>query len=129
MSATEVRESLLAQAYREAMRVSPADGAALIRSVLTPRLATYVTGVQATKTVARWARGETANLRTENATRLRVAYEIVRLLQHARESPETIQAWFLGMNPVLDDVSPARALHDGNYKGVRAAACAFAAEG
>ncbi len=98
-----------------------AAGAAALREVLTPRLAAYVTGVDATRTVARWAQGETARLRT--------AYEIVRLLEGAHEAPETIQAWFLGMNPVLDDRSPARALHEGDHAGARAAAVAFLAEG
>jgi hypothetical protein len=97
--------------------------------VLTPQLAAYVTGVDATRTVARWAQGETARLRADHATRLRAAYEIVRLLERAHESPGTIQAWFLGMNPVLDDRSPARALREGDHAGARAAAVAFLAEG
>lgn len=123
------QDTVVAQAHRDAMRVSPADGATTLRAVLTPQLAAYVTGVEATRTVGRWARGETISLRANHTTRLRAAYEIVRLLEHAHESPETIQAWFLGMNPALDDRSPARALHEGDYVGARAAAIAFLAEG
>ncbi len=122
-------DTLMLRAHHEALRVSPAEGAATLRRVLTPRLAAYVTGVEATRTVARWATGATASLRADHTVRLRAAYEIVRLLDGAHESPETIQAWFLGMNPVLDDCSPARALHDGDYAGARAAAIAFLAEG
>jgi hypothetical protein len=129
MAVAHVTDTLVAQAHREAMRVSPAEGAAALREVLTPRLAAYVTGVDATRTVARWAQGETARLRADHATRLRAAYEIVRLLEGAHESEGTIQAWFLGMNPVLDDRSPARALREGDQAGVRAAAVAFLAEG
>lgn len=128
MTFAPVAETVLTQAHRAAMRVSPAEGAATLRAVLTPRLAAYVTGVGATRTVARWAQGETARLRADHATRLRAAYEIVRLLS-AHESPETIQAWFLGMNPVLDDRSPARALNEGDHAAARAAAIAFLAEG
>lgn len=128
MAVAPVADTLVAQAHREAMRVSPAEGAATLRDVLTPRLAAYVTGVGATRTVARWAQGETAILRESHATRLRAAYEIVRLLS-AHESPETIQAWFLGMNPILDDRSPARALNEGDHAAARAAAVAFLAEG
>src|ERR1700710_1148352 len=119
----------MTQAQREAIRASPAEGATALREVLPPRRAAYVTGVDATRTVARWAQGETAHLRADHATRLRAAYEIVRLLERAHESPGTIQAWFLGMNPVLDDRSPARALHEGDHAGARAAAVAFLAEG
>lgn len=129
MAVIHAPKTLVAQAHREAMRLSPAAGAAALRDVLTPRLAAYVTGVDATRTVARWAQGETARLRADHATRLRTAYEIVRLLEGAHEAPETIQAWFLGMNPVLDDRSPARALHEGDHAGARAAAVAFLAEG
>ncbi len=129
MAVIQDTDTLIAQVYREALRVSPAEGAVVLRAGLTPRLAAYVTGVDATRTVARWAQGETARLRADHATRLRTAYEIVRLLEYAHESPETIQAWFLGMNPVLDDRSPARALHEGDHAGARAAAVAFLAEG
>lgn len=129
MAVIQDTDTLIAQVYREALRVSPAEGAAVLRAVLTPRLAAYVTGVDATRTVARWACGETARLRADHATRLRTAYEIVRLLERAHESPTTIQAWFLGMNPILDDRSPARALHEGDHAGTRAAAVAFLAEG
>jgi len=129
MAVRHAPETRIAHAYREAMRVSHAEGAAVLRDVLTPRLAAYVTGVDATRTVARWAQGETARLRADHATRLRAAYEIVRLLEGAHESPGTIQAWFLGMNPVLDDRSPALALREGDHAGARAAAVAFLAEG
>ncbi len=129
MAVIHTTDTLIAQVYREAMRVSPAEGAAVLRDVLTPRLAAYVTGVDATRTVARWAQGETARLRADHAMRLRAAYEIVRLLERGNESPGTIQAWFLGMNPILDDRSPARALHEGDHAGARAAAVAFLAEG
>lgn len=129
MAVAQAAEILITQAHREAMRVSTAEGATTLRDVLTPRLVAYITGVDATRTVARWARGETANLRSDHATRLRTAYEIVRLLEQARESPGTIQAWFLGMNPVLDDCSPARAVREGDYAGARTAAVTFLAEG
>jgi len=129
MAVMHASDTLVARAHREAMRISPAAGAAALRDVLTARLVAYVTGVDATRTVARWARGETAHLRADHAMRLRTAYEIVRLLEGAHEAPETIQAWFLGMNPILDDRSPARALHEGDHTGARAAAVAFLAEG
>ena len=44
--------------------------------------------------------------------RLRVAYEVAALLVK-RDSPETAQAWFQGLNPELGDQSPARLLREG----------------
>lgn len=40
-----------------------------------------------------------------------------------------IRAWFVGMNPQLDDDSPAEAIHGGRLKEAMAAARAFAAGG
>lgn len=53
MAVAQAAETLLTQAHREAMRVSTAEGATTLRDVLTPRLAAYVTGVDATRMVAR----------------------------------------------------------------------------
>ncbi len=35
-----------------------------------------------------------------------MAFQIFHLLQD-EESPHTVQAWMIGINPQLDDVSPA----------------------
>jgi len=45
------------------------------------------------------------------------------------ESDHTIRAWFIGMNPQLDDVSPAEAISAGKYREVIVAARAFLAGG
>ncbi len=52
MAVAHVTDTLIIQAHREAMRVSPAEGAMALCDVLTPRLAAYVTSVDATRTVA-----------------------------------------------------------------------------
>jgi hypothetical protein len=36
----------------------------------------------------------------------------------ARDSKEVAQAWFQGLNPLLDDRSPARLLRDGDLEEV-----------
>ncbi|WP_423185123.1 hypothetical protein [Arthrobacter sp. NyZ413] len=50
-----------------------------------------------------------------------------------RDSRAVVQAWFQGMNPQLEDLAPARLLHDGDTdeaaRQVLAAARAFAATG
>jgi hypothetical protein len=45
----------------------------------------------------------------------------------SQDSPRTVRAWFIGLNPQLGDVSPAEAIHDGQLKEALAAARAFMA--
>jgi len=45
------------------------------------------------------------------------------------ESPHTVRAWFTGMNPQLDDLSPAEAVRGGQDRAALAAARAFVAGG
>ncbi len=128
MSVISTPAAIIRETFAESVRVPIPEGAALLREVLTPKMAAYVTGVGSTKTVARWARGETREIRPESEARLRAAYSIVRLLAHF-DAPTTIRGWFLGMNPLLDDASPADLLRAGEVGRVRAAALAFAADG
>ena len=128
MHAVSTPTDLIRETFEESIRVPIQDEAALLREVLTPRMAAYVTGVESTKTVARWARGETQGIRPASEKRLRAAYGIVRLLAHFDAAP-TIRGWFLGMNPLLDDASPADVLRAGDVARVRAAALDFAASG
>ncbi len=101
----------------------------LVRSlldVLGQRLTAVVAGVSDAKAVGKWARGERTPHR-DVEQRLRHTFQIVQLLlQH--ESAETVRAWFLGMNPHLDDQAPALALGD-RPERVLQAARAFVAHG
>jgi len=69
---------------------------------------------------------------TSDLERLRVAYRTARMV-NVRDSTQVVQAWFQGLNPFLDDVSPARVLRDGDIDAdgprVIAAARQFAAVG
>jgi hypothetical protein len=99
-----------------------------LQSLLTRRFTAVVAGVKDGKTVTRWASGETTDIRVESEQRLRTAYEIARLLLQF-DSPQTVRAWFIGLNPQLDDVSPIEAIHDGRLKEALSAARAFVAGG
>jgi hypothetical protein len=81
-------------------------------------------GLKDGKTITRWANGEIEGLRIDNERLLRAAYEIVQVLSEY-ESPSVARAWFIGMNPNLNDLSPAEALNKGMLKEVRSAARAF----
>lgn len=61
-----------------------------------------------------------------------MAYRAARMV-NVRDNKAIVQAWFQGLNPFLDDVSPARLLCDGDVEvegpRVIAAARQFAAAG
>jgi hypothetical protein len=121
--------TLATQIHRQAMEASIQEIAGKLQELLTRRLTAYIAGVDTGKTVARWANGDVTEIR-EMATEqsLRTAYEIALVLLD-RDAPETVRAWFIGLNPQLGDVSPAEALHDGQFRDALAAARAFVAGG
>ena len=82
----------------------------------------HIAGGVERKTVLRWADG--TKPRGESEARLRVAFQAMQLLL-SRDSEHTVRAWFIGLNPQLDDVSPAQALHDGKLREVLVAAKSF----
>ncbi len=111
-----------ARTHREAVQFTPQD---LVKALIG-KLGTKIVAFIADKnpsTISRWASGE--NVPDEYALRsLRAAYQVFDLLE-SEESDHTTRAWFIGMNPQLDDVSPAEALKEGRLREVMAAARAF----
>lgn len=102
---------------------------ALVRSlqdVLGQRLVALVAGVSDAKAVGKWARGERAP-HPDAERRLRHAFQAAQLLLQV-ESAETVRAWFVGLNPELDDHPPAEVLAD-DPAGVLRAARVFLAHG
>jgi hypothetical protein len=101
-----------------------------LRDRLGARLVAYLGLVKKTRVVRQWA--DAADPRKPSAlveNRLRAAYQIAGTLREA-DSAAVIQAWFQGMNPLLDDYSPAKVLREGDPEEsgprVLAAARAFA---
>jgi len=76
-----------------------------LREILGARLTAVIAGVRDTRTVNRWADGTESPTQPIEA-RLRAALEVTETLLIG-DSPETVRAWFLGQNPVLDDEAPA----------------------
>jgi hypothetical protein len=116
------------QAHREAVGASLSDVADFLQDLLGRRLVAYVVGVKDAKTVSRWAKGEVGEARWESERRLRAAYEIAQLLVRF-DSSRVVKAWFIGLNPQLDDESPAEAIREGRLKEAMNAARAFVAGG
>ena len=102
-----------------------------LREILGAKLVAYLGSVKETRAVRQWADGE-RKPSAEVVQRLREAYHVAALL-HQRDAAPVVQAWFMGMNPQLDDVPPARLLREGRLEdagpAVLAAARAFAAAG
>jgi len=90
---------------------------------LGARLLALTVGVD-DRTVRRWLSEHDRVPQFDNEVRLRGTYQVFQALQQV-EAPVTIRAWFMGMNPQLEDRSPAEAIRDGDAKAVMAAARAF----
>ena len=116
-----------AQAHKRAVTFTIEDIARFLQENLGQKLVAYIAGVRDPKTVSKWIGGTQAP-RPEADERLRAAFQIFHLLQN-EESPHTVRAWFVGMNPQLDDESPAQALREGRQRDALVAAKAYVAGG
>lgn len=118
--------STVEAAHRDSVQVGDSDLVSAVVSKLGTRLVCFVVDKDKS-TVSRWKSGDTA-VPDEASKRLRLVYQIFRLLEGS-ESDHTIRAWFIGMNPQLDDDSPLEAIEAGRYKDSLVAARAFLAGG
>src|SRR5699024_444560 len=128
MSVTPARPDL---AYVHAIRIEPAELVAQLRQLLGARLVANLGGVKETRAVRQWAEG-TRQVSAEDLRRLLLAYQAGKLLAE-RDTSAVVQAWFQGLNPALEDRSPARVLREGDLDevgpAVLTAARQFAAVG
>lgn len=114
MAATASRPGLAAHTL--AVRATFPEVAATLRELLGPKLVAYVGAVRETRAVHQWADGS----RTPSDAvqqRLRVALQVASMVAEA-EGPRIAQAWLQGLNPQLDDRSPARLLREGELQEV-----------
>jgi hypothetical protein len=110
------------RAHREAMRTEVPLVAQRLQDVLGQRITAYAVGVKDPRSIGRYAKGEQRpGPPTEH--RLRQLYQIVQMLL-ARESSETVRAWFLGSHPLLEDRSPIELLHEDDHFPVERTAAA-----
>lgn len=119
------------RADEEARAVAIRDVVSGLREVLGARLAAYLGGLSSTSELRQWVDGVTEP--SDHVTqRLRCAFYVTGLLRE-REGDRTIQSWFQGMNPFLEDEAPAVLIREGEIDKalplVMRAARHFAAEG
>ncbi len=115
------------EAHQRAVSFDIADVAGYLQEVLGQKLVAYMAAVSDAKSVGRWAQG-VQKPRYDAEQRLRAAFQIYHLLV-SEESAHVARAWFIGMNPQLDDDSPAEVIRNGGLKEAMAAAKAFVAGG
>jgi hypothetical protein len=99
--ATQSRRS----AHREASRTSVAEIAAYLQAMLGPTLTAITLGIKDPKAVGQWAKSQ-RQPRAAQEKLLRETFQVVNYLARI-EQADVIRAWFMGMNPDLDDRSPA----------------------
>lgn len=119
-------------AFNETVRADPQTLVKELRGLLGSRLVAIIARVSETRAVHQWAEGARSIRDPATIDRLRVAYQVARTVAKA-ESPAVAQAWMQGLNPQLDDQSPAWVLREGDLHvdgpRVIAAARHFAANG
>ena len=98
-----------------------------LQSVLGQALIAVLTG-RDVRTVARWTAATPTRPPLETERVLRDALQVQQLLLSV-DAADVVRAWFMGMNPQLEDFSPIEALAEGRARDVMAAARAFANAG
>ncbi len=89
-----------------------------LREMLGVRLVAYIGGVKSARSVSTWAEG-TGTPGEVDQERLRHAFHAAALLRD-RYDATTVQSWFKGINPALDDDAPAHVLRETDpMKGAR----------
>ena len=119
------------EAHVRATRATFPEVAHELRDILGAKLCAYLGSVRETRAVHQWADGS-REPGAEVQRRLRVALHVGAAIA-AVDGPVVTQAWFQGLNPQLEDRSPARLLREGDLDAVGpeviGAARAFLADG
>jgi hypothetical protein len=114
MAVTQPRPDL--EAHAHAARSDFATVAGELRELLGARLVAYLGSVKETRAVHEWAEeGRKPSELTQR--RLRVALQVATMITGV-DGREVAQSWFQGLNPQLDDRSPARLLREGDIDEV-----------
>jgi hypothetical protein len=80
--------------------------ASYLQRTLGSALVAIILDIADANAVVRYASGRQKPRRAVQK-RLLDTFQVVMLLTEAREAPDVIYAWFIGMNPALDGETPA----------------------
>ena len=110
-------------AHRTAVQSTISHVTAELQKVLGQSLVAVIVDKEV-RTVARWTAASPAKPSTRDNQRLRDALQVQQLLLTV-DAPDVVRAWFMGMNPQLNDLTPVEALAESRSREVMAAARAF----
>ena len=110
-------------AHVNSVAVSPEDIIRRLADVLGKNLLALIVNHDVL-TITRWVQREDLKLSAADETRVRNTFHVFSLLMSV-EGEHTVRAWFMGMNPQLEDEAPAEALAAGRIRETMAAARAF----
>ena len=95
----------------------PAELVAQLQELIGTKLVAYL-GFTDVRTIVSWADPSDPSVPPADALdRLLVAYQSAALI-HQKDSIAVVQAWIQGRNSMLNDISPARFLRDGELNDV-----------
>jgi hypothetical protein len=103
-------------AHIRAVRSSFPEVVAALREILGLKLCAYLGSVKETRAVNEWADGVREPSEAVQR-RLRLAFQVAEAIAGV-DGAEVARAWFEGLNPQLDDRSPARLLREGDIDEV-----------
>jgi hypothetical protein len=113
------------KAHRTTVNRSISEMAKFLQDSLGTGLLMYLVDVKDPKTISRWANGQVDSIRNLDVERrLRATNQIVEILLEI-DSARTIRGWFLGMDPTLDDESPADVIREGRLSDALGAAVSY----
>lgn len=109
-------------AHRSSVQLASTAIVARLQEVLGRDVVAIITG-KTPRQVSRWVAGEAKPVAREQRV-LRDTFQVVELLAEV-DPDEVVRAWFIGMNPQLEDAAPAELIAEGRVRDVIAAARAF----
>ena len=110
--------------YTSSIKLSISEIANVLVEALGRSLVMRLAKVSDPHAVAGWVEG-TRTPRDPQQLRLRTAYRVFQII-NAAENEYAARAWFIGLNPQLDDEAPIDAIRNDDLKDVVIAATAFA---
>ena len=110
------------EVHTQAVNATAGEIADYLQHLLGQKITADIAGTRDSKGVGKWARRE-QEPRPVALARIRTAYQVALLLETAYP-PQVVRAWFVQMNPFLDQHAPANRI-DVDPRGVYRAARAF----
>ncbi len=100
-------------AYREAVTMAFTDVVRSLVAIVGRKQTAFIASVRDARAIDRWMDNATPQKDVEQ--RLRLAYQIASMLRQ-HDSEAVVQAWFVGLNPELDDAVPITLLREGKIE-------------